>query len=48
MLYHNILRRLSQNILGVFLENVIPEHSGNLKKTSHWKRYKNIVGNILL
>ena len=31
----------------MFLENVILQHSGNLKKTSHWKHYKNFLGNIL-
>ena len=30
-----ILRRLSLNMFVMFLENVILEHSGNLKKTSH-------------
>ena len=46
MLSVNISRRLSQNIFLMFLENVILEHSGNLKKTSRWKHYKNILGNI--
>ena len=47
MLSLNILRRLSQNFFRMFLENVILEHSENLMKTSRWKHYKNILGNIL-
>ena len=43
MLSLNILKRLSQNIFVMFLENVTLEHSGNLTKTSHWKHYKNIL-----
>ena len=31
----NILRRLSQNIFKMFVENILQEHSGNFKKTSH-------------
>ena len=47
MLSLNILRRLSQNIFGMFLENVILKHSLNLTKTFRWEHYENILGNIL-